>query len=148
MAFYMFVRLGQLVGALSSGRKSGDFLSNGISPCNNAPTESPTQVINALAKVDNIEVNAGNVLNMTLDPSLFDQKEQGVKRVVDMLRSVVDQKLFHIQFNVLDVDTLRAAQIEPEKHKDVIVRLAGYSTYFVALIKEVQDEIINRKALG
>ena len=80
---------------------------------------------------------------MRLDPELFNG-EDGIKRCADMIRGFVDQKVFQVQINVISSETLRAAQKEPNKFRDVMVKVAGYSDYFVTLPKELQDGIIAR----
>ena len=70
--------------------------------------------------------------------------EEGIKRCMDMIRTFVDQKIFQVQINVISSETLRAAQKEPHQYRDVIVKVAGYSDYFVTLPKELQDGIIAR----
>ena len=80
---------------------------------------------------------------MKLDPAVF-EKEDGFKRLADFIRVFVDQKVDHIQINVVSADALRAAQKEPDKHKDVVVKVAGYNARFIDLYEELQDSIIAR----
>ena len=83
------------------------------------------------------------VLNMTLDPMVF-ESDDGFKRLADLLRTLVDQKVYHVQFNVVSPDTLRAAQEEPDKHRDLVVKVSGFNAFFVELHESVQDTIIAR----
>jgi formate C-acetyltransferase len=98
-------------------------------------------------KVNNAEVNQGQSLNMRLDPAVF-EKGEGVKRLADLIRVFVDQKVDHVQINVVYSDTLKAAQSEPEKYKDLTVKVAGYNARFVELKKELQDNLIARTEYG
>ena len=147
-ALYTFILHGFFLGALPSGRKAHQSLSTGIGPCNNAVLESPITVFNSVGKVDTALPSDGQSLNIRLDPFLFKVPEEGWKTVVNLVRSAVDEKLFHVQFNVLDQDTLIKAQKEPEEYKDLTVRVAGFCAYFVTLPEILQDEIIKRAAMA
>lgn len=147
-ALYFYAAYGEQVGALPSGRKAGTPLSSGIAPCNNVHPESATTVFHSMGKVDTIGPSDGQVLNIRLDHGLFDEPERGWQTVVDHVRTCLDQKIFHVQFNVLDPEMLKEAQREPEKYKDLTVRVAGYCCYFVPLPKAIQDDIINRAIFG
>ena len=87
------------------------------------------------------------MLNVRLTPELL-RTEEGRRKVAALVRSIVDKQVMHIQFNVVSSDTLLAAQREPERHKDLVVRVAGYSAYFVNLPKAMQEEIIVRTEHG
>ncbi len=143
----MFVPAGLKVGALPSGRLAGEPLSSGITPTKGSSVNGPTAVLKSLGKVNNAEVGLGQTLNMTLDPAVF-EKEDGFKRLADFIRVLVDQKVDHVQFNVVSTDTLRAAQREPEKYQELTVKVAGYNARFVRLHEEVQDSIIARTEHG
>ena len=138
-----YVPFGEAVGALPSGRLAGKPLGDAFSPCAGCDLKGPTAVLKSMGKVDHVEYFGGTILNMRMDPALF-KKEDGVKRLADFIRAFVDQKIFHIQINVVSSDTLRAAQREPEKYRDLLVKVAGYSAYFVQLSKSLQDGIIAR----
>ena len=142
-----YVPFGKAVGALPSGRLSGEPLGDAFSPCAGCDLKGPTAVLKSMGKVDHVEYFGGTILNMRMDPAVF-EKEDGVKRLVDFIRSFVDQKVFHMQINVVSSDTLRAAQSEPEKHRDLLVKVAGYSAYFVQLSQSLQDGIIARTEHG
>ena len=107
----------------------------------------PTAVLKSVGKINNAEVSTGTTLNMKLDPAVF-EKEDGFKRLADLIRVFVDQKIFEVQINVISSDTLRAAQKEPDKYKDLVVKVAGYNALFVELHKETQDSIIARTGHG
>ena len=96
-----------------------------------------------MGKVDGIEVLGGLSLTSRIDPAVF-RGADGFKRMADLMRAFVDQKVFHIQFNVVSSDTLRAAQKEPEEYRDLTVKVAGWNAYFTQLAEEVQDSIIAR----
>ena len=100
-----------------------------------------------MGKVDGVEVLGGLSLTTRIDPTVFDTRD-GVKRVADMLRTFVDQKVFHLQLNVTSSDTLKAAQEKPEEYRDLMVKVAGYNAYFTHLDKELQDTIIARTVHG
>jgi len=110
--------------------------------------ESPITIFNSVGKIDTALPSDGQSLNIRLDPSIFTVPQEGWKTVVNLVRCAVDEKLFHVQFNVLDQDTLIKAQKEPEEYKDLTVRVAGFCAYFVTLPELVQDEIIARAAMA
>ena len=146
-SLFFCVPYGREVGALPSGRLAGESLSNGGSPCNGAPSEGPTAILNSLSKVDCLECNLGIVLNLRLNPDAFKTRD-GFRKVASLVRGIIDKKVMHIQFNVVSSDTLRAAQREPDKYKDLVVRVAGYCAYFVNLPRGMQEEIITRTERG
>jgi len=139
----MYVYAGSATGALPSGRLAGEPLSDAWSPCAGTDLNGPTSVFKSHGKIDHVELLCGVTLNMRLDPEIFKGKD-GIKRCMDMIRTFVDQKIFQVQINVISSETLRAAQMEPHNYRDVIVKVAGYSDYFVTLPKELQDGIIAR----
>jgi len=142
-AYINYVPYGEMLGALPSGRLAGERLSDGASPCTGSDVNGPTAVLKSLSKVNNFEQSMTNVLNMTLDPAVFKDRD-GVRRLVDLIKTLVDQKIMHVQFNVVSPDTLRAAQKEPDKYQSLIVRVAGYCTFFVNLTEGLQNGIIAR----
>ncbi|MGR3294631.1 MAG: pyruvate formate lyase family protein [Candidatus Bathyanammoxibius sp.] len=139
----MYVVSGQVTGALPSGRLAWQPLSDSWSPNAGNDLNGPTSVFKSMGKIDHVELLSGVTLNMRLDPEVF-KVEGGVKRTADLMRTFVDQKIFQVQINVLSSDTLRAAQEEPDKYGDVLVKVAGFSAYFVTLPKPLQDGIIAR----
>ncbi len=136
------IYFGSVIGAMPDGRKSGEPLSEGISPVQGADRQGPTAVLNSAAKIDQLRTG-GTLLNQKFTPS-FLETEDGKEKVIRLIRSYFKMNGHHIQFNVVTADTLRKAQAEPEKYKDLIVRVAGYSDYFNELGKDLQDEIIRR----
>jgi len=136
------VPLGMVVGALPSGRKAGMPLADGISP-QHGTDKSPTEVIKSVTKHDHARHIDGGMLNMKFTPSLM-ADEKGLKNFVSLIRTFLDRGGYHIQFNVVDIATLKDAQAHPEKYPSLMVRVAGYSAYFTCLSREVQDDIISR----
>ena len=136
------IYFGSVIGAMPDGRKSGEPLSEGISPVQGADRFGPTAVLKSAAKIDHLRTG-GTLLNQKFTPSFLDSA-QGVDKVTSLIRSYFKMDGHHIQFNVVTADTLRKAQKEPEKYRDLIVRVAGYSDYFNDLGQDLQDEIIRR----
>jgi pyruvate-formate lyase len=134
------VYFGSVSGATPNGRKNREPHSDGISPTQGADRHGPTAVIRSAAKMDHARTG-GTLLNQKFTPSLV-QGEEGIDRLLHLVRSYFRMDGHHIQFNVVTAETLRDAQEYPEKHRDVIVRVAGYSDYFCDLTKALQDEII------
>jgi len=142
-----YVPEGKVVGALPSGRLAGEPLAPAASPSTGKDVNGVTAVLKSMGKVDGVEVLAGLSLTSRIDPAVFKSKD-GVKRLADLIRTFVDQKIFHLQLNVVSSDTLRVAQKEPEKYQDLMVKVAGYNAYFTQLYKELQDSIIARTEHG
>ena len=136
------IYFGQVTGATPDGRLSGIPLSEGISPVQGADHCGPTAVLKSAAKIDHIKTG-GTLLNQKFTPSFFDDNESYGK-LTALIRSYFRMDGHHIQFNVVNADTLRDAQKHPEKYRDLIVRVAGYSDYFNDLGEDLQDEIIRR----
>jgi len=136
------VYFGQKIKALPDGRKAHEPLSEGISPVQGADVAGPTAVIKSAAKIDHLRTG-GTLLNQKFTPSFFDT-EESIDKVCKLVRTYFRMDGHHIQFNVVSADTLREAKKQPEKYRDLIVRVAGYSDYFNDLIEPLQDEIILR----
>ena len=136
------VYFGSVIGATPDGRKAGIPLSEGISPVQGADRKGPTAVIKSASKMDHLRTG-GTLLNQKFTPQIV-KGEEGLKKIKDLIRAYFKLDGHHIQFNVINADTLREAQKNPERHKNLIVRVAGYSDYFDNLDKSLQDEIINR----
>ena len=146
-AWWLFATIGAVVGALPSGRRTGEPLNDAHSPCSGFDVKGPTAVLKSMGKIDNVELNGGVLLNIRLDPEVF-SKSDGIRRMADLVRAFIDQKILHVQFNVVSSETLTDAQKEPEKHQDLLVKVAGYSVFFVQLTKPNQDAIIARTVHG
>lgn len=136
------VYFGSVLGATADGRKAKEPLSEGISPVQGRDQYGPTAVIKSASKMDHIKTG-GTLLNQKFTPRLL-QDEQGIDNLLHLVRAYFKMGGHHIQFNVVNAETLKEAQKYPEKHKDLIVRVAGYSDYFCDLNTELQNEIINR----
>lgn len=138
------VYFGEITGALPDGRKKGVPFSEGISPVQGADRCGPTAVLKSAAKIDHLKTG-GTLLNQKFLPDLF-KEEKGILALVHLIRSYFKMDGHHIQFNVVSQKTLREAQKHPESYRDLIVRVAGYSDYFVDLTLALQEEIILRTA--
>ncbi|NLE77430.1 MAG: glycyl radical protein [Chloroflexi bacterium] len=136
------VPLGARVGATPDGRRAGEPIAEGISPTQGTETGGPTRVLRSVSKLPNICMLA-QLLNLRLTSGSL-ASEGGLRSLAALLRGFVRLKVWHVQFNTVDTETLRAAQAEPEKYRDLIVRVAGYSALFVTLDKATQDDIIRR----
>ena len=136
------VYFGKVTGASPDGRNAWKVLSEGISPVQGADTNGPTAVIRSAAKIDHIKTG-GTLLNQKFTPSLL-STDEGCYSLVHLIRAYFRMDGHHIQFNVVNADTLRDAQKHPENYRDLIVRVAGYSDYFNDLGEDLQNEIICR----
>ncbi|HWT74835.1 MAG TPA: choline trimethylamine-lyase [Mobilitalea sp.] len=137
---------GQLTGASANGRKAWMPLSDGISPTQGADFKGPTAIIKSVSKMSVDSMNIGMVHNFKLMAGLLDTPE-GEEGIITLLRTASVFGNGEMQFNYLDNKTLIDAQQHPEKYRDLIVRVAGYSAFYVELCKDVQDEIISRTML-
>ena len=136
------VYFGSVLGATPDGRFANEPTSEGISPVQGADVHGPTSVIKSASKIDHIRTG-GTLLNQKFTPQLMDS-EEGINKIVSLVRTYFKLDGHHIQFNVVGVEILREAQKHPEKYRDLIVRVAGYSDYFVDLGIDLQNEIIRR----
>jgi pyruvate formate-lyase/glycerol dehydratase family glycyl radical enzyme len=136
------VYFGSVTGATPDGRRAWEPLSDGISPVQGADRKGPTAVIKSAARMDHARTG-GTLLNQKFTPQLL-AGENGIDHLAHLVRSYFKLDGHHIQFNVVTAETLREAQACPEKHRDLIVRVAGYSDYFCDLTPALQNEIIAR----
>jgi len=136
------VYFGSVIGAMPDGRKAGMPLSEGISPVQGTDRKGPTAVLKSAAKIDHLRTG-GTLLNQKFTPQVLEQRE-GLVKLGHLVRAYFNMDGHHIQFNVVDAETLRRAQKHPAEHRDLIVRVAGYSDYFVDLGVDLQNEIIRR----
>lgn len=141
------VPMGKVVAASPNGRKAWTALSDGTSPSHGVDSNGPTAVIasNTASKNYDMKERAARLLNIKLTPKCVANAE-GTKRLNSVMRTFCDNKLWHMQFNVINHETLLAAQKDPEKYRGLIVRVAGYSAYFAELSPAMQDDIIRRTA--
>jgi formate C-acetyltransferase len=136
------VYFGSVTGATADGRKAFTPLSEGISPSQGVDRQGPTSVIRSASKIDHLRTG-GTLLNQKFSPSFF-HDEDSFSCLTALIRSYFTLDGHHIQFNVVNAETLRAAQKHPELYRDLIVRVAGYSDYFNDLSEDLQNEIIIR----
>jgi formate C-acetyltransferase len=136
------IYFGSVTGATPDGRRAWSPLSEGISPVQGADRHGPTAVLKSAAKMDHVRTG-GTLLNQKFTPALL-ADETGLDALVSLIRSYFKLDGHHIQFNVVDTETLRKAQKNPEQYRDLIVRVAGYSDYFCDLSETLQEEIIAR----
>ena len=137
---------GSLTGATPDGRFSETPLSEGISPVQGRDKAGPTAVVTSMARLDHARC-CGTLLNMKFHPSAL-HGDPALERFAHLIRTYFKLGGHHMQFNVVAADTLRAAQRRPEEYQNLIVRVAGYSDYFVRLSGDLQDEIISRTEQG
>ncbi|MDO4168604.1 MAG: pyruvate formate lyase family protein [Lachnospiraceae bacterium] len=143
--FTSHVPFGKVVSATPNGRFAYTPLSDGSSASQGADLNGPTAILLSNYKTKNFDHrdHAARLLNVKLSPACV-EGEEGTEKLVEFIRTWHDLKLWHIQFNVLNTDTLREAQKHPEQYGNLLVRIAGYSAYFTELSKDLQDDIIAR----
>lgn len=140
------VPLGAVVGATPDGRFAGEQLADGgLSPMLGQDMQGPTAVLKSVSKLDNYLLSNGTLLNVKFTPATL-EGDTGLQKLADFLRAFTQLKLQHIQFNVVNAETLREAQRRPQDFAGLVVRVAGYSAFFVELSKEIQNDIIRRTA--
>ena len=136
------IYFGEVTGALPNGRKAGKPVSEGISPSQGADINGPTGALKSAAKMDHL-ITGGTLLNQKFTPNLI-AGDAGLEIMASVVTAYFNMDGHHIQFNVVDRETLIKAQANPAEYRDLIVRVAGYSDYFGNLSKALQDEIIDR----
>jgi pyruvate-formate lyase len=136
------IYFGKRVGATPDGRKAEEPLSEGISPVQGADRNGPTAVIKSASKLDHARTG-GTLLNQKFTPQLL-ATEESLRKLGYLIRTYFKLDGHHVQFNVIDSGTLRDAQKHPDEYRDLIIRVAGYSDYFVDLNVDLQNEIIKR----
>jgi pyruvate formate-lyase/glycerol dehydratase family glycyl radical enzyme len=136
------VYFGSVVGAMPDGRRAWEPLSEGVSPVQGADRHGPTAVLKSVAKMDHARTG-GTLLNQKFTPQLL-KDDEGLDNLVQLIRTYFKLDGHHVQFNVVDAATLRQAQQQPDRYRDLIVRVAGYSDYFCDLSEALQNEIIAR----
>jgi formate C-acetyltransferase len=136
------IYFGVVLGATPDGRHAGQPVSEGISPVQGSDRQGPTAVLKSAAKMDHVKTG-GTLLNMKFNPSLV-SGDEGIEHLAQLVRGYFKMDGHHVQFNIVSADTLREAQQKPTDHRDLIVRVAGYSDYFCDLSDELQEEIITR----
>ncbi|HEY8804118.1 MAG TPA: formate C-acetyltransferase [Clostridium sp.] len=138
------IPLGKSVGATPDGRKSCEQLADGgLSPMVGRDMLGPTAVLKSVSKLDNYLTTNGSLLNVKFSPKTL-EGESGIHKLCDFLFAFMKLKIQHIQFNVVSAATLKSAQARPNDYKGLVIRVAGYSAFFIELSREIQDDIIRR----
>lgn len=139
------IAMGRAAGATPNGRRAGEYLSEGISPSQGADVLGPTATLQSIrnTKATPFTRRAARLLNLKILPQTV-AGEDGSRKLASFIRSWCDQKHWHIQFSIVNSTTLVEAKKNPEKYKNLIVRVAGYSAYFVDLSESLQNELVNR----
>ena len=137
------VSMGLGTGASADDRFAGEPLADGVSPTSGRDTNGPTAAMNSVAKLDHHIASNGTLLNQKFHPSAV-AGEEGLRNLSALVRGYFEQKGMHVQFNVISREILQDAQKNPEKYKNLVVRVAGYSAHFVSLDKTIQEDIISR----
>lgn len=135
--------MGAVSGATPDGRYAYTPAAEGGSPTQGTDVNGPTAVLNSVNKLPTLMITGGQLLNQKYSPELIRSPEQ-FEKFVNMIKSFIASKGWHIQFNIISGETLKEAQIQPEKHRDIIVRVAGYCAQFVNLDRTTQCDIISR----
>ena len=139
--------IGAWVGALPSGHYAGAPLTDGIGATGGTDVNGPTALLKSVSHIPHARFTQGTQLNMKIEPAIL-QGESGLRNMMNMLKTQCTLDIYHSQFNVVDRETLIDAQAHPEEHRDLLIRVAGYTAFFVELGKEVQDEIIGRTEIS
>jgi len=139
----MYIPQGEVLGATPDGRKAGKMISDGVSPTQNRDIHGPTAAMNSVARLDHRLCYNGTLYNMKFTPDHFESTSSR-KKFISLIDGYFKLGGLHVQFNVVDRETLEDAKVNPLQHRDLIVRVAGYSAYFIELDPFVQDEVIAR----
>ncbi|MBR6561455.1 MAG: hypothetical protein IKK78_00415 [Oscillospiraceae bacterium] len=134
---------GHYTWATPDGRKYPDAIADAASPAQSRDKKGPIQVFNSSNCYDHTKFLGGIALNLRMHPSVL-SNDEGIAKLRDMTKAYFANGGMEVQYNVVDTDTLRAAQADPEQYRDLVVRIAGYSAYFVELGRDLQDDIIAR----
>lgn len=141
------VPLGQICGASPNGRKSRQPIAEACTPSHGSERNGPTQSLLSVAKLDHLLVTNGTQYNQKYHPKTL-EGEKGIRSLVDLIKTYFESGGYHIQFNVISAETMRAAQKNPRKYRDLVVRVAGYTAFFTDLNKDIQDDIIGRTEMS
>jgi len=140
------IALGEVTGATPDGRKAGSWLSEGVSPVQGHDRKGPTAATRSVAKLDHARTN-GTLLNVKINPQTV-KSDRDLHKLAALIRGYFSQGGHHMQFNIVDRDLLREAMDQPERHRNLLIRVAGYSDYFTLLSKDIQREILSRAEHG
>jgi formate C-acetyltransferase len=141
------VLFGMFTAASPDGRKAGEPLSDGISPVQQMDKLGPTAALKSVSVIDQKKFSNGTLLNMRFHPTAL-SSESGKEKLIALIRSYFALGGMEMQFNIVSAETLRRAQEKPEEYRDLVVRIAGFSAYFVELYKASQEDIIRRTELN
>lgn len=139
--------IGQWVGALPSGRNAGTPLTDGIGATGGTDVNGPTALFKSVSHIPHARYTQGTQLNMKIEPELL-KSEGGIAHMMNLVKTMCTLDVYHAQVNVVDRDTLIDAQQKPAEHRDLLIRVAGYTAFFIELGKETQDEIIGRTEIS
>lgn len=139
--------IGQWVGALPSGRKATTPLTDGIGATGGTDVNGPTALLKSVSHLPHARFTQGTQLNMKFEPDLI-KGENGMTHAMNMVKTMSVLGVYHAQINCVDRETLIDAQKHPNDHRDLLIRVAGYTAFFVELGKETQDEIIGRTEIN
>ncbi|BCV24887.1 glycyl radical protein [Gelria sp. Kuro-4] len=138
-----YIKFGKLMGATPDGRKAREPLADGVAPISGFDLKGPTAVVKSVAKLDHIRLTGGVTFNLKISPGMVDDRA-GLLKWMELTKTYFEMGGMQIQYNIVSRAVLEDAQKHPEKHQDLIVRVAGYSAFFNELSREVQDTIIAR----
>jgi formate C-acetyltransferase len=144
-SYTQHIDMGETTGATPNGRRRGEPISNGIDPTQGRDARGPTALVNSVTAVDHSKITAACAFNMKLSPSLV-RGEEGSAALEGLLRTYVRKGGAQVQVNFVDQETLLDAMERPERHRSLIVRVAGYSEYFSNLDRRLQEEVVARTA--
>ena len=134
---------GKYTWATPDGRRFGEPIADAMSPSQSRDTNGPTAVFQSSVVFDHKHYMGGIALNLRMHPTVL-SNQGGVDKLIDMTKAYFENGGMEVQYNVVDTETLRAAQLEPTQYRDLVVRIAGYSAYFVELGRDLQNDIIAR----
>jgi len=140
------IALGEVTGATPDGRKAGSWLSEGVSPVQGHDKKGPTAATRSVAKLDHARTN-GTLLNVKINPQTV-KSDRDLHKLAALIRGYFSQGGHHMQFNIVDRDLLLEAMDRPDQHRNLLIRVAGYSDYFTLLSKDIQREILSRAEHG
>jgi formate C-acetyltransferase len=140
------IALGEVTGATPDGRRAGAWLSEGVSPVQGHDRKGPTASTRSVAKLDHARTN-GTLLNLKISPQAV-KTDRDLPKLAALIRGYFAQGGHHVQFNIVDRSLLEQAMERPEEHRDLLIRVAGYSDYFTLLSRDIQQEILSREEHG
>ena len=140
------VMFGSMTSATPDGRSAGAPLADGISPVQQMDTNGPTAVVQSVSAIEQTQFANGTLFNMKFSPSVL-SGEDGIKKLSQLIRTYFNMGGMELQINIISTETLRAAQKTPEKYKNLVVRVAGFSAFFIEMHRDAQEDLINRTVL-